>query len=99
MNTFKLVSISAVLCATILTLTSTAQAGLFGGLQRFDTTPARVSPGAGPNDLQPIVTTPRTNRGGADDPVNHDINDDRGGANQPGDDRGHHRGHHRGRGR
>jgi hypothetical protein len=98
-TTFKLVSMPAVLCAAVLTLTATAQAGPFRAFQRFDTTPARVSPGPGPNDILPIATGPRANRGGADDPANHDINDDRGGANQPGDDRGHHRGRHRGHGR
>jgi|1185.fasta_scaffold13215_2 hypothetical protein len=98
-TTFKLVKMSAVLCAAVLTVTSTVQAGPGRAIQRIDTTPVRVSPGTGPKDLLPITTGPRANRGGADDPANHDINDDRGGANQPGDDRGGHRGHHRGRGR
>jgi hypothetical protein len=101
-TTIKIVSVPAVICAAVLTFTSTTQAGPFGGsFRRMDTGMTRVSPGRGANDINqsmnPNAAGARANRHGADDPANHDINDDRVGANQPGDDRG--RGRHRGRGR
>ena len=98
MNTTKLIIQSAVLCAAILTFTPATQAGTWAGFQRFDTA------------NRSSITTPGTNRHGADDPANHDLNDNRRGMDDPGnhdagDDRGMNsqlgddRGRHRGRGR
>ena len=85
---FKFVTISPLVCAAVLILTSTAQAGTLPGFRRFDTASSRANPNRGAT----------TNRGGMDDPMNHDMGEDRG-MNRPGDDndrhaRRHHRGHH-----
>jgi hypothetical protein len=72
-------SSAATFFVTALTFVSTAQAGGAGARSNG---PARVSPGNGGNNTQPIVSpsssSARTNRGGADDPANHDVGDDRG---------------------
>lgn len=83
------------LSATVLTFVSTAQAGIQARGQDFGAL-STVRTSSTSNNMN---TGARANRHGADDPANHDINDDMGGANQPGDDGGRHRGRHRGRGR
>jgi hypothetical protein len=90
---FKLVSMTAVVCAAALTITPETFAGTRAIFRTFDTGSARVNVTSPANNNNAGA---RANRHGADDPANHDINDDRGGANQPNDDRGRHR---RGRGR
>ena len=97
----KFCSVSqAVLAATVLTFISTVQAGTWTGPRALDSVSGAHS-NATANSA--AVIAPRANRHGADDPANHDINDNRGGNrggnNQPGDDRGRGRGRHRGPGR
>ena len=105
---FKLVSVTAVACAAVLTITPDTFAGTRAVFRSLDSGSARV------NVSSSATTGARANRHGADDPANHDINDDhgrrrgrdnrrgvepgddRGGANQPGDDNNRNR---RGRGR
>jgi hypothetical protein len=107
MKSNRNVSTSAAALAVAFTLifaTSTTQAGgigsVFTNIFRGIDGPTRVSPGSGSKTIEPIVNpsgtgNPIANRGGLDDPANHDLGDDRG-ANQPGDDRGrHHRRGHR----
>ena len=94
---FSSVRLTAILGATVLTFVSTAQAGTFTGRHTLDSVSSAQS------SASAAIIAPRANRHGADDPANHDINDDRGnnrgGNNQPGDDRGRGRGRHRGPGR
>jgi len=92
---FSSVRLAAMLGATVLTFVSTAGAGIHARFQDFDAM-SNVRTNSVANNMN---TGARANRHGADDPANHDINDDRGGANQPGDDQGRHRGRHRGPGR
>jgi hypothetical protein len=104
---FSSLSSAAVLCAVVLALTSTIQAGpLSGGFRGIDGGTSRANRGHRMDD--PANHDARDDRGGhepgddrgrhhgrhhrgADDPVNHDARDDRGG-HQPGDDRGRHHG-------
>ena len=105
-SSFKFVSMTAVACAAVLTITPDAVAGTRGIFRTFDTGSARVN-------ITNSTNGARANRHGADDPANHDLNDDRGrrrgrdrrgvepgddrgGVNQPGDDNNRNR---RGRGR
>jgi hypothetical protein len=89
---------AATLCVTALTIlisTSFCRAGGLGfaGFRVIDAATARVSPGRGGNDTQPIVSPGSSSGGtaaarhGTDDPAGHDAGDDRG------------RGRGRGRGR
>jgi hypothetical protein len=79
-------SSAAALCVSAFTLILTApitQAGGFGDLMKML--------GLGGIDSSGSMSTMSRSSRGADDPVNHDANDDRRGR-QPGDDRGRHRG-------
>ena len=84
---FKFVAISPLVCAALLIVSSTTQAGTLPGFRRFDTASSRPTPNRGAT----------TNRGGMDDPMNHDMGEDRG-MNRDDNDRHqrrqHHRGHH-----
>jgi len=84
-----------VMALTVLSFISTAQAGTWRGTHALDS----VSSAHSNTTSSAAVINPRTNRHGADDPANHDLNDNRGGNNQPGDDHGRGRGRHRGPGR
>ena len=93
----KLPSVSLTFVAgTILSFTSVVQAGTWTGPRALDSVSSAHSNATANSAL---VIGPRANRHGADDPANHDINDNRGGNNQPGDDHGRGRGRHRGPGR
>ncbi|MDB6147364.1 MAG: hypothetical protein JWO45_1028 [Spartobacteria bacterium] len=107
MKSNRIVSTSTAAFAVALTFvfaTSSTQAGgpgsVFNNMFRGIDGTTRVSPSSGTKTIEPIVNpsgigNPIANRGGLDDPANHDLADDRG-ANQPGDDRGrHHRRGHR----
>ena len=103
----KLVSMTAVACAAVLTITPATFAGTRATSRGLEAGSARINVAGSTNGA-------RANRHGADDPADHDINDDhgrrrgrdnrrgvepgddRGGVNQPGDDNNRNR---RGRGR
>ena len=79
------VRLSAALGAAILTLASPLQAGPMSGMRVIDAPGQASAAIAGNNTRSSGANSARTNRGGADDPANHDAGDNHG--------------QHRGRGR
>ena len=91
MKSFTLVSLAIVFTCCVISVSSNA--GTWAGFRRMDTGTATLS-----STSTQTNTRPRVNRGGADDPANHDLGDDRGVDQNGGHHQRRHRGRHRGPG-